>query len=509
MHRHVLGMVCALILAASAAADVIHYKDGRTLEGVVVETTSTHLKVETAFGTIEVERSKVARVEAKLTPEQELEQRREAIPDDDSGALYQLALWAQEQGLRRDARKLFGHIIGVDPSHRGANEALGRVELDGRWFDPDDVEDELARIAEEREAQGLLLHEGEWLPAEQVMKARGFARYHDEWLPKREAGTRLALEALAELTADLAEPFAAEAHEGEYVTVFHALDDPETAELLVYDLDALVRDGLRRLPLADHEIEQITREHIPIYLLPQDGTATTLVERGFFDRYPMSDASREHFATVPRNFGLHWPRPFHALLEGSYLDVVGDRKLARTGILAHQVAETFIERLKGGRRLPGWVVHGFAAWYEGATNYYSTLSLTSDNLDEEGNPIDLWVDGWDSFPAWRDLLRQERQRATVRPLRDLFIKPRDGFDSKDVGVAWSFTRFLLERHGTQYLAYIRAYDAPVGQHTDDLRRLHERAWEQAFVDSVDDLDAAWRLWAGSQPQRFPADELGR
>jgi hypothetical protein len=84
------------MLATPALADVIHYKDGRQLEGRIVSRTASELTVETDFGTIKVPLSKIDHIEEKRTPREELEARRAAIPADDEEARFELALWARD-----------------------------------------------------------------------------------------------------------------------------------------------------------------------------------------------------------------------------------------------------------------------------------------------------------------------------------------------------------------------------------------------------------------------------
>lgn len=99
-----LTLAALLLLGAPAGADIIHYKDGRTLEGVIVARTDKQITVKTDFGTLDILLSKVASIEEKLTPEQELAAQRATVADDDAAALYQLARWASDHKLRKQAR---------------------------------------------------------------------------------------------------------------------------------------------------------------------------------------------------------------------------------------------------------------------------------------------------------------------------------------------------------------------------------------------------------------------
>ena len=493
---------CWLLLAASVSADIIHYKDGRKLEGDILEQNDSEVRIDTEFGTITVKMSKIARIEEKATPAQELAERRAEVDDSNARAIYQLALWADEHKLRKESKALLLEVVAADPGHRDANERLGRVKVDDRWLEPDEVDAYLEKVAEEKQAQGLLFHEGKWLPEAEVMKARGFALYHGEWLPRREAETRLAIEDLA----DLAE-LRMTATAGESVTVFSVDIDEEFVESLIYDLDAEVRDIQKRLRLNEVEIERVTRYDIPIFLLPDMEASARLVDSGFTRRYLHTDADLEAFRGE-WSYGLQAPRPLIVLVEGNHLDRTGDRDEMRTGIISHQVANALMALLKNPRDTPGWAKAGVAAWYEGATNYYATLTLTTNRGGPDGAPLDLWTGGWRNFADFRDNLRDEALLSSVGKLETILMRSSESYTSRDVAVCWSFVGFLFDRHPTELSEYLRVYDTE--RNTDrNPRRMHERAWPRAFATEVSELEKSWKSWALARPMRFPTDPLGR
>lgn len=503
MEPFIRTLVLLLLFASTLCADIIHYKDGRKLEGVIVERSATAVKIDTDFGTISVEMSKISSIEEKLTPAQELADRRAKVPDDDARAIYQLAMWADEHDLRRESKALLLEVLAADPSHRDANEKLGRVEVDGVWLEPGEVDSYLEKVAEEKRAQGLEFHEGEWLPRDQVMRARGFVEYHGEWLPRRDAETRLILEDLAGMAE-----YTTTAVAGEFITLYNTELDEETVESIIYDLDAMVRDFLKRLQLNELEVAQVTKYDIPIFILPNVPTSDRIVESGFTKRFVHTDADAESFLGRT-SYGLQWPRPLLVLVEGNYLDVSGDRDVVRMGILSHQLAELLVERIKGVRDPPGWAKAGLAAFYEGATNYYSTVTLTSDNPLAEEVPTSLWTPGWENFPEWRDNLRDEAMQSSVGSMMATFFRPATSYNSRDVGVCWSFVSFLLDRHPTEFSEFLRVYDSDDASADRARRRLHERAWPRAFASEEAQLEREWRSWALARPARFPGDMLDR
>ncbi|MFT7465172.1 MAG: hypothetical protein ACI9EF_003536 [Pseudohongiellaceae bacterium] len=494
-----------LLLSGSVSADIIHYKDGRTLEGVILERSSTEITVETSFGTIDVPLSKIDHIEEKLTLAQELAAQRATIADDDANSLYLLALWAKDNKLRKQHRALLDEVLTADPQHVQANSDLGRVELDGRWFDPEDLEKYLAEIETEMLAQGKIFHDGRWLPEAEVMALRGLALYNGQWLPQREVDVRLDVDELSSLVH-----WQTSATTGEFVTVYSDLDE-DTLEFLIHDLDSAMRDFLRRSRAVDPWQGRLTKRHIPIYMPSEQEQARAMLENGFLaKRYSLLADSAEKW-TNRQIFGMNWPQAFLVLVNDGRLEINGDADEARRGYLSHLMGALFIDRYKGTRSCPDWALLGLQTFYEGATNYHSTLTLSSEKVDAEGEPIALWYRGWETFVDWRDNLRDPGIWSTLPTMRQLMTSPKERLDSRDIGMCWSLVSFLLDQHETEFFDYLKAFDS------DPLRIIkaadmideHDRAYAATFAPDQDELEAQWQNWAMARPQRFPVDILDR
>jgi hypothetical protein len=487
------GLVALMLMAAPALADVIHYKDGRKLEGRIVSRTATELTVETDFGKIKVPLSKVERIEEKRTPREELEARRALVAAEDAAALFELALWARDQELAKEYAALLREVIAAKPEHVLANELLGRVKLDGRWFEPDELDAYVRSVEEEQRAKGLLFHEGRWQPEEQVMAARGFLRYGDRWLPRRDAETALASQALAdraglELTATA----------GATLTLYSALP-AEHAQELLEPLEAEVAWFLDAVAPTGEERERLLRYDIPIVLVPDTAGMDRAVSSGALVGFGLGEALHETYRHST-NFTLYWPRPLIVLVaSGDHVKVTGDVMEGRLGLLSHQLARVLVERFKGDVPAPPWVVHGMAALLEGRVNHYATLSVTSPPRGESGEAQDPFVQDWEAYTAWAANLADERKHVQIPPLRTILRQRTDAFDSREVGICWGLLRYLLARRSTEFAAYLRAYGTTPGARGKDAALLHEAAWDEAFADPLAAVEADWRQWALTQP----------
>ena len=504
MSRLLICVVMTLI-CGSVRADIIHYTDGRKLEGVILERTSSQITVETSFGTIDVPLSKIDHIEEKLTLAQELAQQRASVDDGDAEALYQLALWAEENKLRKEHKSLLNEVLSADPQHPGANSDMGRVEVDGQWYEPAELERHLASVEKEMLAQGKLFHEGKWLPEAEVMAKRGLALYDGQWVPRREAEIRLDVDELASL-AD----WHTSATAGEFVTIYSDLDE-DALDFLVNDLDAAVRDFLRRSRATEPYLGRLTKRQIPVYLPPDQQLAQNMLNEGFLaKRYSLLANTPELWANRPI-FGMNWPQAFLVVVDDGRLDINGDRDEARLGFLSHLLGALLIDRYKGTRSCPDWVVLGIQTFYEGVTNYHSTLTLSRNDVDSEGEPVDLWRSGWETFVDWRDQLKKPQSWGTVPTMRQLMHRPEDQMDSRDIAACWSLVSFLFEQHETEFFAYLKAFDSDPFKlvQAEGMPDEHDRAFAATFASTQDELEAQWQSWAMARPAHFRTDALKR
>lgn len=145
-----------LLLALSLFADEIRLKDGRVIEGKVVEDGDT-VRVQGDHGAVSFSRDKVAKITIGPTRREQFEARRAALAADDVDGLFELAGWCDVEGFLRERDELLARCLEIDSQHDGVNEVLGRVKFDGKWMTPDEA----------AEAQGLVNWGGEWIPREE------------------------------------------------------------------------------------------------------------------------------------------------------------------------------------------------------------------------------------------------------------------------------------------------------------------------------------------------------
>ncbi len=151
------AIVVLALAAAPVFADEVHLRGGGRVTGEIVEQTEESITVDIGGGTLTVRMSSVVGVEKSVSPMQEYRARAAEVPAGDSEAWRELASWATGNALASQATDAWNHVLEILPDDEEANQALGRVRLDGRWVS----EEESFR------ARGYVEFEGAWMtPAE-------------------------------------------------------------------------------------------------------------------------------------------------------------------------------------------------------------------------------------------------------------------------------------------------------------------------------------------------------
>ena len=116
-----------ILTAVSSSADEIFLKNGRVLEGVVIEQTDTQVVIELAAGKMSLPASMVERIEAAPSRLTDFESRAADLAEDDVKGWLELAFWAADHRLDTRARSTFEKVLSIDPAQVVAMEILGQI----------------------------------------------------------------------------------------------------------------------------------------------------------------------------------------------------------------------------------------------------------------------------------------------------------------------------------------------------------------------------------------------
>ncbi len=167
----------ARLADAPASTDVVHFKDGRKIEGVVEEETDEHLRVKSRFGSARIPRAEVQRVERGKGAATEFRARYQAARGkrDDLAALLS---WCKERNLPAHRELVANALLLADPGHERARLEEGFVRSpSGSW----------SREAEVRLAEGKIEWNGRWHTPDQfraVLVSSGYVQLNGLWCEK-------------------------------------------------------------------------------------------------------------------------------------------------------------------------------------------------------------------------------------------------------------------------------------------------------------------------------------
>lgn len=175
----VLAIACA---AAPASTDEIFLHGGGRVTGVIVERTKDAVVLETAPGRVTLPMRRIEKIVESRSALEAFRDRAAALAPRDVDGWAALARWAVERDLLTQSREAWQKVLAADPSHPEANEALGRVELDGSWVSE----------AEAYRARGYVEFEGRWVtPAEHEALVRERSAEEASARERREADVRV------------------------------------------------------------------------------------------------------------------------------------------------------------------------------------------------------------------------------------------------------------------------------------------------------------------------------
>ena len=140
-------------LPTTILADVVILKSGGRVSGRIVERTATSVEVDVGAGTVTLAMDRVERIEESRSSLDDYYDRAGRLGSGDVGGWLELGRWASSQSLSAQAGEAYHRVLAIDPDNVEANQALGYVQVGGRWLSED----------ESYRARGYVQYEGEWM----------------------------------------------------------------------------------------------------------------------------------------------------------------------------------------------------------------------------------------------------------------------------------------------------------------------------------------------------------
>jgi len=505
---------CAALLfalAMPARADVVHLRDGRSLEGTVTKETADKVVLETRFGPMEFARKDVLSIDKGKTKSQEFDERwKKAKSAED---FYELGKWADENKLKGDARKCMKRAVKLDAGHPGARTWLGFVLHKKVWMTPEERDQAMAREeAAQMLKKGLVRHgerwvtvaekenldkgnvfvDGRWLSPDEAKRAQGLELYGGEWMPAVEVVARKSADVVAEKgdvsftvvvgeNALLAGPFDASflqtistgIDEGRkwFDGLFasepgHALLGGRYAEFYLWSRDS-------------NPYKQTTEYFASLTTtVPDTWSAAVKRTHGFlyWDPYCVSSARV-------------WGRPEDNLIGHCY----------------HHWGHLMVNRLSyDGRLLPPWYDEGFASLVEFRTHAKNDVFCLSSSSGSQGTGTAKKEYAFESKDfrrgGWRKKLREALEARKVQSFDKLAQKEFGQITLLDTATGMAILEWLALEEGAtaRFHAVLRqrAPQAPIRviPRGKDRQTVYDEAFQAALKLSWRDADQAWRQW---------------
>jgi hypothetical protein len=154
-----------LLAPGLLVADAVYLKGGGKFTGRIVELTAEKVVVDVGDGTMGVPMDRVEEIVKGTSPLDEFDARASKLGPQDVNGWRGLGLWASMQGLSSQSRAAYQRVLALAPDDREARQALGFVQVDGRWL----TEEESYR------ARGFVKYDGEWMTPAEVQLAQSDA----------------------------------------------------------------------------------------------------------------------------------------------------------------------------------------------------------------------------------------------------------------------------------------------------------------------------------------------
>jgi len=162
MPRVSLQWIAALTLCGSVVGDVIYLKNGNELEGTIVKQSEFLIRFKTGMATIEFEMAEVKEVLKGKTFLDVYRQMWILADHDDIKAKLELAIWARQHKLVKEAELELQQVLLLDKNNRTARMQLGYVKMSGKWVTRDEA----------NLSKGLVRYNGKWMTPQNREKQR-------------------------------------------------------------------------------------------------------------------------------------------------------------------------------------------------------------------------------------------------------------------------------------------------------------------------------------------------
>ena len=489
-----------LLLSAAGAADEVRLKDGRVLEGKILEEGPSEVKVRLRFGgDLTVPRADIASVERKDLPEEAVARKRAALDPKDAEGRWRLAQEAKDLKLRKVFDELVDEVLRIDPQHAPANEVRGNVLLGGRWMRPADRDRLVAEAEraekeqqglvefqgrwvtpEERDAleRGLVFHDGRWMSEREAKAAQGFVEYRGGWVKKDELESIQLRDSLAEaagvpLTVAQSERFSVATVYKQDFTDLVLADAEKSYEEFSRIFGVKPGDRLFDDPFNNkaRRCTVVILEKEPQYQKFLDGLL-----RFHADLKKVLRPERVEYMRRQKGFYLVDPDCWIVGYQFPF-----PREQTRHSVV-HKLSHVLLLRwnFKGISWPNWWVVEGFGEVQE-VNSFGSCQVFCTTTGYGEATP-----EGKGIGESWKAEAKRMAAAGGDTRLSDLAVRGLNELSPHDLIKCWSFVHFLVALDREKFAEFVKALKG------DKRGMPASEAFPKVYGATLDEMDARWR-----------------
>ncbi len=381
------AVLTLLLLSSPSLPDTFLLKNGQSADGYEVSRSAKgEILLGTSSGTRRIAASTLAGVTPSADPAADFERYWKGLGKKDAPAAAALGAWAKERGIPGPAERAFRRAMELAPDNEGARAGLGFVRYEGEWLTAADA-------AKARSLESLRAD----LAARHGKAAGGKAEcaLTDHW-------------ALVDLVGDGKAKERATRLEEAFAAAAEVLGSPPWER--------------RALAVACSGTDQ--------YVAWIDAEGKSLPGM----RGPLLEYAKK--AT-----GLKWNEP-PTLVRN---DSAGSG--AMLGAFIHTAGHLLVNNWGTlNREQPFWVEEGFGGWMEQKVLGARTSHCWAVSPAEGYGTLSRGSKQWEvDLPDWKELVKKAAAAGEFLPLDQLDSLPQGQYSNREVGQAFSFVAFLVEK----------------------------------------------------------------
>lgn len=507
-----LALLALSLLTPSLRADVLHMKDGREIEGQVIEETKSLIKIRTLLGTFEFKTAEVDRIERGKSRLEDFEERMAAAKTGDD--YHAVGEWAAKKRMRKQAKQAMRKAVEVEPMHAAANTWLGFVLHEGEWVTPEEREKRIAAAKEaaqeakglvrygdrwvtpedkRRLEQGLIEVDGQWMTFEESQRSKGLEEHDGRWIERTEALARGHASEAEDLTQV---PF-------EIVVNREALLAGCVPISLLEDVAKGIlvgRDWFNQEMRAEAGLELLAGRRAEFYLFDIRDEPFQSTVPYFAD---LTETLPEGWSEIAKKaYGFFWTDPY--AMSSARQWHRGQKELV--GHCYHHWGHMLLGRLGyDGRLLPPWYEESFASLMEFNIHQKNAVFCRARTTASTGTVSTRTKRVFDPKMVrdgkWREALKIGIRERQVHSIDKLYQLDFGDMEVLDIATGMGLIEWI-DSHGPDALSKFHAIyrgDAPKSPArlvtpAQDRQRTNDKAFKVATGMNWREADRAWKAW---------------